>query len=151
MGRQKSTVCNERQEKLVDNLMKGMSETAAIQAAGYNTNSNSAARTEIVQKTLAEARQNIRDTTTLTRLDIIEGILDAIQMARVQSEPATMIAGYDKLAKIIGAYEPTVHKVTVDENGLRVLRKMEAMSREELIMISQGTAKVIDGEFCRIS
>lgn len=152
MARKKSAVTelSDRQKKIVDAKMQGASDRAAIDAAGYKTNSVVAARTEAVKIALAEARQEVRNASTLTRLDIIDGLMDAISMARTAADPGAMINGYDKLAKIIGAYEPQIHKIELSENGARLLKKMEAMSREELLAISEGSARIIDGEFVHV-
>ncbi len=153
MARRKSgvTELNDGQKRLVDAKMEGMSTNAALKAAGYSENSIASARSEAVRLALAEARQEVRSASTLTRLDIIDGIMDAIQLARTAADPGAMINGYDKLAKIIGAYEPQVHKIELSENGARLLKKMEAMSREELLAISEGSARVIDGEFVHVN
>lgn len=66
------------------------------------------------------------------------------------SEPATMIAGYDKLAKIIGAYAPETIKVEVSMSQGRLRSKMEAMSDEELLAIQEGSARVVEGEFVEV-
>lgn len=151
MARKKSAVLTDMQQKVVDAKLEGMTDSAALKKAGYNTNNTAPARTEAVKQAIEEARNEIKSVTTLTRVDIIDGILDAIQMARTAADPGNMINGYDKLAKIIGAYEPERVKVELSKNSLMILKKMEAMTREELLAIADGNARVIDGEFVRVA
>ena len=41
----------------------------------------------------------------ITRDDVLEGFKDAIAIARTQSEPMTMIAGWREVGKMLGMYE----------------------------------------------
>jgi hypothetical protein len=150
MARPKSTILSPKQEKLVEGILSGKSEQAAIHDAGYNTNNQSVARSKQVKEALESSRKTIMDATTLSRLDVIEGFMEAIGVARTQSDPGNMINGWDKLAKVIGAYEPQKVQIEMGEGGRMLLKKMEAMTRDQLASIAAGEARVINGEFVRV-
>ncbi len=140
-----------KQRAIVEAKLEGASDHAAVNVEGANTRNTKALRTAEVQHALAEARAGISEATTLKRLDVIEGVLDAIQMARTLSEPATMIQGYDKLAKIMGYYAPETVKVEITVSQERMRAKMEAMTDEELLQIADGQAAVFEGVFERVA
>lgn len=147
--RKKSAVLRpltELEKGFADAKLLGETTSAAMKQAGYAKASfDPEKRSEEVRQYLAEARKGIVDATTLTRLDVIQGILDAIEFAKQMAEPATMIAGYEKLAKIMGYLQPEVKKLDITINGARVRSKMEAMSDAELLQLTEGT--ILEGEF----
>ena len=146
VAKKKSAVLTDMQKDYADAKMLGETNAEALRIAGYApTNVDIEKRSAEVAAYLAEARKGIVDATTLTRLDVIQGILNAIEMARTMSEPATMIAGYEKLAKIMGFNQPEVKKLDITINGARVRHKMEMMSDAELLQIAEGAT--IEGEF----
>ena len=144
--KRKSSVITPKQEKFVEGVLSGKTTTRAAKEAGFNTNKRGFTRTKEVQEALADARAGISQASTLTRMDVIEGVLEAIQLARLTAEPAVMIQGYDKLAKIMGYYAPEVKKVEMTMTQERHINKMEGLSDTELMALADGRA-VLDGEF----
>jgi len=134
----------EMQNKFVDGKLNGLSDNAAsVQAGGCG-------RSAQVKEALAKARAEIEDITTLSRMDVIDGIMDAVSLARVMSEPATMIQGYDKLAKILGYYAPEVKEIRLTTNQQVLRSKYEVMSDEELLAKIEGRL-TLDGIFTQVS
>ena len=133
-----------RAQAIADGVLVDVSDVA--KEAGFNTNKRGFTRTKEVQEALADARAGISQASTLTRMDVIEGVLEAIQLARLTAEPAVMIQGYDKLAKIMGYYAPEVKKVEMTMTQERLINKMEGLSDTELMALADGRA-VLDGEF----
>lgn len=153
MARKKSSLVEEplteRELTMVDAQLRGESLNAALKEAGYKSNKTAIAQTDRIKTALAEARSTISNATTLTRLDVLDGFLESIDMAKTMAEPSTMIAGWDKVAKMMGFYEPQVIKHEVSVNGQVMVKKMESMSDEELLaLIEQHRTPAIEGE-CR--
>lgn len=143
------SVLTDKQKDFADAKLLGATTAQAMRDAGYApSNIDMEKRNAEVAAYIAEARRGIMDASTLTRLDVIQGILDAIQDAKTMAEPATMIAGYAQLAKIMGYYTPEVKKLDITINGARVRHKMETMTDEELLQLSEGT--VFEGQFTRV-
>lgn len=142
----KKSVMTPKKEKLVEAIADGMSIAKAAEVAGYSDPSNAyhALRDQELREQLAQARSELKDATKLKRIDIIEGMLDAIQHAKMCSDPGTMIRGYAEIAKMLGFYEPEKKIVELTTNQGRIRQKFEIMSDEELLGIMNGT--VIEGE-----
>jgi phage terminase small subunit len=69
----------------------------------------------------------------ISRQDAIRGLLEAIDQAREQSNPAAMIAGWKAIGQMLGFFEPVKHRVevaTVPDSDL--MRKLHTMSDAEL-------------------
>lgn len=152
--REKSVILTDKQEKLVDGVMKGKSTTQAAIDAGYaatnGTVSASITKSRKVKEALQVAREELVDLTTISRGDVIEGMMEAIALARTAAEPATMIAGWREIAKILGHYEPEVKKVELTVNQQVVRSKLEVMSDEELLQLLNNDSALIEGTAHRV-
>lgn len=152
--RDKSIILTDKQDKLVDGMMKGKSATKAAIDAGYSTTngqiSSSVTSSKKVKAALAVAREELADLTTLTRGDVLEGMLEAINLARTAAEPATMIAGWREIAKILGHYEPETKKIELTVNQQQMRSKLEVMSDEDLLQLIDGSSNLIEGTSTRV-
>ena len=137
-----------QQDVYVDGIMSGLSAVAAGKAAGYTDSSArqlAPGRARAVQQTLDEARQALARATNIRKKDVIMGVLDAIDRARLAGEPNTEINGWKEVAKLMGYYAPEVKKIdlTVTQNNLK--SKFEQMSDQELLELASRS--VIDGDY----
>ena len=103
-------------------------------------------RQEEIQGYLTEARREIRDITTVRRLDVLNIFMDAIDMARTLADPAQMINGAKEVGKMMGFYEPETLKLEVEGNTRSLSAKFKALTDSQLLEIAAGRATVIDGE-----
>lgn len=71
----------------------------------------------------------------MTRQKVMDGMLESIEMAKMMSEPASMISGWREIGKICGYYAPVEHKVKVDVSGNVLIGKMNSMSDAELLAV----------------
>ena len=129
----------ENQAAYVDAVLTGQPVTAAV------TNPTLTARSETVKAELARARAELADLTTLKRVDVIEGILDGINVARTMADGGNIIRGWTEIAKILGHYAPEVKTVNLNINQQRARSKLESLTDEELLAIAEGK-HVIEGE-----
>lgn len=75
----------------------------------------------------------------MSRKKVMDGLLEAIDMAKLMAEPATMISGWTAVAKMCGYMAPVEHKVKVDVTGSVTMQKLTAMSDAELLeLIEKG-------------
>lgn len=145
--RQSSVVIEEKHKLFADMISEGKSKSEAARVAGYHpSNADTVMRQEEVQAYLQEARAQIEDVSTLRRVDVLNIIMDAIDMARIQADPSQMINGADKVAKMMGYYAPETLKLEVEGNSKALQHKLRQLSDAELYEIAAGKAKVIDGE-----
>lgn len=137
-----------RRHKLVaDALMEGHTETDALRAAGYHpTSAASVVRHEEVQQFLAKARREVEDKTTIRKFDVLNIFMEAIDMARTLADPANMINGADKVAKMLGYYAPETKRIELTTDQATLSSKLKQLSDAELLEMAAGRMKTIDAE-----
>lgn len=96
---------------------------------------------------IANERAKYEAATDITRRKVIDGIIEAIDMARVQADPTAMIGGWKEIGKLCGHYEPTKAQLVVTFQGRATLEKLERMSDAELLRLS---SQEIEGEFTEV-
>ncbi|MBK8467655.1 MAG: hypothetical protein IPL32_17715 [Chloracidobacterium sp.] len=155
-AREKS-ICTKQEEikakhaAVVQAKMEGASDTDAMRAAGYHpSNALNVMRDEDVQTALAEARSQMSDISTIKRIDVMNIFMEAIEMARTLADPANMINGADKIAKVMGYYAPETKRIelTTDQNVFA--SKLRQLTDQELMDLAEGRLKTIDGESERL-
>ena len=109
----------------------------------------------VVQTELKVQQALLAEEVEITRADVVQGIKDAIERARLQAEPATEIRGWVEIGKILGHYAPETKKLLLSDDQDRVIRKLESLSTAELLALAdkkkaltQGAT--IDGEATRV-
>jgi hypothetical protein len=75
----------------------------------------------------------------MTRKQVMDGLKESIDMARLMSEPATMIAGWKTIAQMCGYMAPVETKLKIDVTGNVTMTKLTAMTDAELLeLIEKG-------------
>ena len=150
--RQKSIVLTERQDAFVDGILKGKDRNVAARDAGYVDKNDGRALPSVaekqvnIQRALAEARAELSSAAQISRADVIDGIMEGINMARLAADPATMIKGWTEVGKILGHYAPEVKKIEVTDNQKRLQSKFTAMTDEELLKVIEGQCEVVPND-----
>ena len=146
----RATVISEAQDAYVEAILDGKSKAEAALSAGYShrQSSSAAERSALVQNALAERREELSSATQITRVGVLNGILEAIEMARLQGEPLAMLAGFRDISKMMGYNAPEVKKVEVTSSQGRLRHKMQSLSDDDLLRLAEGGSidDVIDGE-----
>lgn len=152
MARKKSRI-TERKEKLAEAILDGKSIPEASKEAGYANPSGAyqALSCTELQQHLKEARTRLVEAADLKRIDIVDGILEAIELARLATDPGSMIRGYAEIAKMLGFYEPEKKIVELTANQGRIRQKFEIMTDEELLKLVNSDVTVIDAEFSHVN
>lgn len=96
---------------------------------------------------IAAARQEYADAARIDRVEVITGFKEAIELARVNGEPMSMIAGWREIGKMCGLYEPEKRSVEISGQVRVSTDKMKTMSDEQLMMLAYDKNVVIEGEF----
>lgn len=133
----------DKQKLFVQHWAKGDSITSASYRAGY---SNTKVAYQLVKmpnilKLKAEYEAQWEATGAMTRQKVMDGMLEAIEMARMMAEPSSMIAGWREIGKICGYYAPVEHRVKVDVSGNVIVDRLNSLSDAELLKIIQGGAQ----------
>jgi len=144
---------SEKQRAFAENVgMHGMTQKAAAFAAGYGVSGVSTVISRLVR--MPRVVQYIRDeqeklavASSMTKKKVLDGILEAIDMARTQSEPLTMITGWRDIGKMCGFFEPTRHKLEISVQGEVVIQRLQALDDDMLLQLAEGNLGALEGEF----
>lgn len=144
---------NERERLYVQGRAQGMGHAAALRAAGYSETSTKAESVFMsrpaVRAALEVEQAKYRDQCKFKRDDVLEGLSEAINQAKIQADPMGQIAGWREIAKICGFYAPETKKIELGGSAQRLLDRFERLSDQELLEIAQG--EVIDAEFTDVT
>ena len=123
-------------------------KTVAAREAGYSSPGTAAGglmeNPKIVQA-IAVEREKYAIESKLNRQDVLDGFKEAIEMAKMMSDPGVMVAGWREIGKMCGFYEPSKIDIQVTTKGAALLQQMEEMSDDELFAIADDD--IIDGEW----
>ena len=145
--RPKSIVLTAMQEKFVDATLHGKTKEQAAHEAGYANPYMAGAnveKSEAVRLALKEARDELSSAAQISRADVLDGFMEAINLARLSADPATMIKGWSEVGKMLGYYAPETKKIELSANTKRLQSKYEAMTDEELMRVIEGEAERVD-------
>lgn len=91
-------------------------------------------------------KRELRGAMAITKDDVVFGMRDAIDRARILGEPATEIAGWKEIARILG-YD-AAQRVDVNLHAsIDVLRHQVRQLSDEELMRAVGADSVIDADF----
>jgi len=129
----------------VQNRARGLNCVQAAQAAGYSNPNvqgyqveNNAAVRAALQKEWAKAEK----ASDMTKAKVMEGMLYAIEQAKILADPTAQISGWREVAKICGYYEPQKMKIEVSVSAKRMFSQFETLSDDELLKIAE--TEIID-------
>lgn len=138
----------EEEHLYVQARAKGIGHTSACRAAGWSPKSYPAAHQLEIRPSIREALKKERAAyarqANVSRKDVIDGLTEAINQAKLQADPMAQIAGWREVAKICGHYAPEVKKIELDGTAKRMLQKFETLSDAELLEYASGD--IIDAE-----
>ena len=132
-----------RQALFVDHYALCNNAAEAARLAGYSADTSRQIGSRLlshvdVKAALQARRQVFQAELEVTRQDVVNGLQEAILMAKSQLNPGAMISGLVQLAKLLGFYEPEVIQVDFSPENDRLKAKFAAMSDDELVAIAAG-------------
>lgn len=137
----------EKQKLFVKAWASGDSLPNACLRAGYADDGLAyrLARMPNILALKAQYEAKYEEESQMTRKKVMDGFLEAIDMAKLMAEPATMVSGWREIAKMCGYMAPVEHKMKVDVTGNIVLDRMNSMSDAELLkVITAGAQEVLN-------
>lgn len=135
----------EKQKAFVRYIAEGENGYGALMRAGFGkTNPTYSVRLlamPSIQRALSEARAQYAAASELKKSDVMEMFKESYQMAKLLSEPATMVSAARELGKLCGFYEPRKVELTV---GVEGRKKVEQLTDDELFkMIEEAKTEVL--------
>ena len=149
--REKSIVAKQKDIKLkqqtfADAIVTGATQADAARAAGYPPGKASQVmRQEEIQTLVNQARSELREISTIKKLDVLDIMIEAIDMARTLADPAQMINGAREVGRMMGFYEPETIKIEHSMANGVMATKFKQMTDEELYAIASKQAKLVEG------
>lgn len=137
--------------KFCAKVAEGMTPSDAAAFCGFEDPGKTAKllmQRPTVRKALNVMIERTMKVSEITREDVIAGFQDAIAIARQQSEPMGMIAGWREVGKMLGMYETKV-KVEISGGAGEIERRLKDMSDAELLRLVHDRSSLlppIDGE-----
>lgn len=139
----------DQQKIFVDQIMKGTSAMHAARAAGYSDPQANAYRvlnSPNIQQAIRYLHKKHEKKADMTRKKVMDGFLEAIEMAKIQAEPSVMVNGWREVGRMCGYYAPETKKIDINITAKRVIDKLETLSDSELAEMIEESANVIEGE-----
>jgi phage terminase small subunit len=136
----------EAQKIFAKRYAEGDAIGTAMKAAGYNEQVSYGYRLikqPNIKREIAKYRAAYAEAAQLSRKDVMDMLKESYEMAKLMSEPATMVSAAREIGKMCGYYEPT--KIQVDVN-LRGQVKFEQLSDQELFAMIEKAAKAAEEE-----
>jgi phage terminase small subunit len=121
----------------VDEFLVDGNATAAAVRAGYSERSARSIAHEnmtkpALQAVLAERRGEVASRLQVTREGVIQGLLEAVHLAKEQANPAGMVAGLKEIGKMLGYYAPEAKRVELSGDSRGLMSQLEGLSDQEL-------------------
>lgn len=133
----------DQQKRFVEFWAKGESKSNAAIKAGYSED-NVAHRLVRMPNILAlksKYEAKYEAAAEMDRKQVMEGLKEAIDMAKLMSEPSTMIQGWKVVAQMCGYMAPVETKLKIDVSGNVTMTKLTQMTDAELLeLIEKGRA-----------
>jgi phage terminase small subunit len=133
-----------KQARFIDEYLVDANGTQAAIRAGYGAAGARVAAHRLLTNVAISSAIETRQKADASRLSVeretvLTQLLEAVEMARAQMNPAGMVVGLREIGKLMGLYAPERVKVAVDAGQAAEWRRLEAMSDEELVaLIAQG-------------
>ena len=131
------------------NIAMGMSQSAAARAAGINASKGSELmKREDIQRCIIDQTKQIQKDLIISRNDVLQGLKEAIEDAKLQGEPMPQIAGWREIGKIVGVYAPEEKKITYEKDVTIIEKRVRELSTEKLheYALIEGTVVPDDDE-----
>ena len=131
-----------RQERFVQEYLIDRNGAAAAVRAGYSPRTSRQIAHKLLTKAdvanaVRQGEAQLAAKAQLAREEVLRGLLAAIDMARVQGDPAAMIAGWREIAKMCGYYAPERKQINLSRESYPLRTQLEAMSDVQLLAIAE--------------
>ncbi len=139
-----------QQKLFVKHWASGESIPNAMARAGYNDQPSYGYRMAKMPNILAlynEEKAKYEAAAQMTRQKVMDGLLEAAEMAKLLAEPATMVSAWREVGKMCGYYEPKKVSVDINVTGNVLHQRLNQLSDAELLKIiqEQGSAAALGG------
>lgn len=145
----KGMILSEKQRQFAIYVGRGMTQHAAGKAVGYSQGSvGPLMQLPKIRMAIAEEREAYAIASQMTKKKVMDGLIEAVEMAKLKADPMAMISGWREIGKMCGFYEPTKTQIELSVNGKVVIEKLSTMSDEQLLALLE--TKTLEGEYTEV-
>jgi phage terminase small subunit len=138
-----------QEEKFLHHLeVLGVPQTRAAELSGISNPATVLQRPDVAIRR-QQMRDAVRARVQITKDDVISGLKEAIDHAKLTDEPMAQIAGWREIAKMLGYDAPKQVNVTITGDVKQVRKQISTLTDAELLE-SLGAEDVIDADFYEI-
>lgn len=137
----------EMQRHFVREWAKGETIRTASARAGYNPGDSIAYRMvkmPNILKMYREEKAKYEQAAQMSRKKVMDMHLEAFEMAKLMSEPASMVSAAREIGRMCGYYEPVKHVVEHNHSGELTLRQLSGMSDVELMKLMKADTPLLE-------
>jgi|GEM_PF-730700 len=142
----------EKQKLFARYWAEGDTLPAAARRAGYPEGSTRLAYSMIhmpaIRALYDAEKKKYEEAGAMTRKKVMDMLVEAYDVAKMVSEPSSMVAAAREIGKMCGYYAPVEQKVSVSVSGRVVMDRLDRMSDEELLKIitagSENTVQLLE-------
>ena len=142
----------EKQRLFVENWAKGETIATAAYRAGYADSGAMAykmSKDPAILKIYNAEKIKYEEACQMTRKRVMEGLLEGIEMAKLVSEPASMISGWREVGKMCGYYVEQKKTININVSGDVTMKHMDRLPDAELLKLIKG--EITDVEFNEVA
>lgn len=143
----------EQQKAFVEGVLVGMPQTTAARNAGYAAPSVEGTRlmqNPKVIEALQYLQRKYEKASQMTRKKVMDGMLEAIELAKIQGEAGVMVAGWREVGRMCGFYAAEKKEINVNITAQRAVDQLETLSDAELLEMIEGDTEAIEAEFSEV-
>lgn len=146
----RSKTFSQRERDYVAARAKGLNSVQAAQAIGApfpRVQGSQLEKRPAVQAALKREWERAERVSDVSKKQVMDGMLSAIEQAKLLADPTAQIAGWREVAKMCGYYEPRKVQLEVSVSAKRMFSQFETLSDEELLKLVESEPEgVIDVE-----
>lgn len=120
---------------------EGETILSASVRAGYSDGGSMAyklARDPAILKRYNEEKKLYAESCQMTRQRVMDGLLEGVELAKMMSEPASVISGWREIGKMAGFYAPVEKKISINVQGDVTMKHLNRMTDAELLRLVKG-------------
>ena len=144
---------SDQQKIFVKQILAGRGPNIAARMAGYaspDIQGNAIMKSPKIQAAIRSLYKKYEKAADMDRKRVLDGFLEAIEMAKIQADAGTMVAGWREIGRMCGYYAPEVKKIEISVSAKRVIDQMETLSDEDLMKMVEESAQILEGEAIRV-
>jgi hypothetical protein len=137
-----------QEERFLDaHVVMGMDLTRAGKLAGISR-PRVLIKEPRIAAALAQRMEHVQQRAMVTREDIIMGIKEAVEQARVLGDPRTAIYGWVELNRMLGYDQPTKIRMELSGDAAEMMHQIRLMSDAELL--KHASMPALEAEFYEV-